>query len=96
MKRSWFILFFSVLIGSLQAQQKDVLKIVAVGDIMLGTAYPDNKLLPKYNVQRLFEPLQSYLQNSDVCFGNLEGALTDDLSQVKECRTDGRCYCGFR
>lgn len=92
MKRSWFILVFSVLFGSLQAQQKDVLKIVAVGDIMLGTAYPDNKLLPKYNVQRLFEPLQSYLQNSDVCFGNLEGALTDDLSQVKECRTDGRCY----
>jgi len=74
------------------AQTKDTLKIVAVGDIMLGTAYPDSTLLPGYNSLRLFKPLHSYLQNADISFGNLEGTLTDDLSQVKRCNTDGRCY----
>ena len=74
------------------AQKRDTIKIAAVGDIMLGTAYPDSSLLPRYNATKLFKPLHSYLQNADVSFGNLEGTLTDDLSQVKECTTDGRCY----
>ncbi|MFT3753220.1 MAG: CapA family protein [Paludibacter sp.] len=77
---------------SIWAQKRDTIKIAAVGDIMLGTAYPDSTLLPKFNALKLFKPLQPYLQNADVSFGNLEGTLTDDLSQVKECTTDGRCY----
>lgn len=81
-----FILF------NVSAQKRDTIKIAAVGDIMLGTAYPDSSFLPKYNAFRLFKPLQPYLQNADVSFGNLEGTLTDDLSQVKECKTNGRCY----
>lgn len=71
---------------------KDTLKIVAVGDIMLGTMYPDSSFLPDFDVSRLFRPLKKYLQGADVCFGNLEGVLTDDLSQAKECFTEGRCY----
>jgi hypothetical protein len=81
-----------VLSIGVSAQIKDTIKIAAVGDIMLGTAYPDSSFLPKYNVFKLFKPLHPYLQNADVSFGNLEGPLTDDLSQVKECTTDGRCY----
>lgn len=72
--------------------EKDTLKIVAVGDIMMGTSYPDSTFLPDFQPTRLFQPLKPYLQGADICFGNLEGVLTDDLSQVKECYTEGRCY----
>ena len=71
---------------------KDTLKIVAVGDIMLGTSYPDSTFLPAFPAEQLFKPLQPYLRGADICFGNLEGVLTDDLSEVKECYTEGRCY----
>ncbi|ADQ80820.1 Capsule synthesis protein, CapA [Paludibacter propionicigenes WB4] len=74
------------------AQMKDTVKIVAVGDIMMGTSYPDSTFLPKFNSQYLFKPLSQFLKSGDVVFGNLEGTLTDDLSQVKECNTEGRCY----
>jgi len=91
MKRTLFI-FLSVLIFKSLYAQKDTIKIAAVGDIMLGTSYPDSSFLPKFNVQRLFKPLKPYFDDADIRFGNLEGTLTDDLSQVKECYTEGRCY----
>lgn len=86
------IILFSALILSVSAQRCDTVKIAAVGDIMLGTAYPDSSFLPKFNALNLFKPLSPYLQSANIRFGNLEGTLTDDLSQVKSCDTDGRCY----
>lgn len=88
----YIVLLLSYIQPALIAQKKDTIKIVAVGDIMLGTSYPDSSFLPRFNVQKLFKPLKPYLSGGDICFGNLEGSLTDDLSQAKECKTDGRCY----
>jgi len=92
MKEKLVILLALCSVLELTAQKKEIIKIAAVGDIMLGTAYPDSSFLPKHNAQRLFKPLNAYLQNTDISFGNLEGTLTDDLSQVKECFTEGKCY----
>ena len=90
--RTTVIACISLIFSSLVfAQRKDTVKIIAVGDIMLGTTYPDSSFLPR-NSHALFTPLMPYLHDADLRFGNLEGVLTDDLSQVKECRTDGRCY----
>jgi hypothetical protein len=86
------LIYLSISVCSIAFAQKDTIKIAAVGDIMLGTSYPDSSFLPKFNVQRLFRPLKPYFDDADIRFGNLEGTLTDDLSQVKECMTDGRCY----
>lgn len=85
-----FVYCFSLL--NLPGQKNDTVKIAAVGDIMLGTAYPDSSFLPKNGSFRLFKPLHSYLSSADVTFGNLEGTLTDDMTQAKECKTEGRCY----
>jgi hypothetical protein len=92
MKERLIVVLSFCMLLNVHAQKKDTLKIVAVGDIMLGTAYPDSSLLPKYKSPNFFRPLNSFLKNADVGFGNLEGTLTDDLSQVKECNTNGRCY----
>lgn len=57
--------------------QHDTLCITAVGDIMLGSSYPDNSTLPPDSGRVSFERVEKYLHGNDITFGNLEGALLD-------------------
>ncbi len=82
-------IFFLLLILSSSLLPAQV-KIVAVGDIMLGTAYPNRNDLPSKGENHLLDSLSKYLSDGNVTFGNLEGALTDNLSQAKNC--GGTCY----
>lgn len=66
------------------------LRIVAVGDIMLGTDFPRD-LLPAPD-QPLLAPLTPYLQDADITLGNLEGVLMDGGEPVKACRSEQHCY----
>ncbi|WP_298977287.1 CapA family protein [uncultured Thermosynechococcus sp.] len=51
------------------------LRIKAVGDIVLGTNFPSNRL--PADPQKLFAAVKPYLQGADLLFGNYEGTLTD-------------------
>ena len=53
------------------------INIVAVGDIMMGTAYPNAVTLPPDSGRKSFKAIEKYLKNTDVAFGNLEGTLID-------------------
>lgn len=55
----------------------DTLCITAVGDIMLGTSYPDKSTLPADSGRSSFTAVEKYLHGNDVTFGNLEGTLLD-------------------
>ncbi len=66
------------------------LTIAAVGDIMLGTDYPYNRLPP--DAETLLAPVAPLLQQADVAFGNLEGVLMDGGEAHKKCATSSRCY----
>jgi poly-gamma-glutamate capsule biosynthesis protein CapA/YwtB (metallophosphatase superfamily) len=55
----------------------DSLCIAAVGDIMLGTSYPNNATLPPDSAINSFKAVKPHLQGADVIFGNLEGSLLD-------------------
>ncbi len=59
------------------AVSHDTACIAAVGDIMLGSSYPDNKALPPANGIYSFKSVATELRSADVAFGNLEGALLD-------------------
>ena len=59
-------------------QQHDTLCVTAVGDIMMGSTYPDNGNLPPDSGKESFKSVSRYLQNSDITFGNLEGTLLDN------------------
>jgi hypothetical protein len=48
-----------------------------VGDIMLGTSYPDSNCLPADNANNSFKHVVPHLTDADVTFGNLEGTLLD-------------------
>jgi hypothetical protein len=55
----------------------DTISIAAVGDMMLGSAYPDGSKLPPDSAKGSFEKAKKYLKGSDIVFGNLEGTLLD-------------------
>jgi poly-gamma-glutamate capsule biosynthesis protein CapA/YwtB (metallophosphatase superfamily) len=68
-----------------------VVTLVAVGDMMLGTNFPDNSLLPPAG-ELLLKPLWSVLQRGDLTFGNLEGTLLNQGGELKNCSDWSKCY----
>jgi poly-gamma-glutamate capsule biosynthesis protein CapA/YwtB (metallophosphatase superfamily) len=65
--------------------------IIGVGDIMMGTNYPENKLPPN-DGDFLMKSVESVLSNADVTFGNLEGTLLDSGGTAKTCKDPKVCY----
>jgi hypothetical protein len=74
--RAWLILV--AIGGSASAAPEDV-TIAAVGDLMLGSTYPDASggALPPDDGAKLLAPVTALLSGADVAFGNLEGPLWD-------------------
>ncbi len=69
------------------------LTIAAVGDVMMGTTYPEEKLPPR-DGGGLFEGMGALLKGHDVVFGNLEGPLIDQ-GAPRKCEDEegpGACY----
>jgi hypothetical protein len=71
--------------------KKDTLTIIGVGDIMMGTNYPEDKLPPQEG-DFLLRDVDSILRDADVTFGNLEGTLLDVGGTPKTCRDPKVCY----
>jgi hypothetical protein len=59
--------------------------LAAVGDVMLGTDYPDNTL-PDDDGASFLAGVTPFLSAADIAFGNLEGVLMDGGDAVKRCR----------
>lgn len=53
-----------------------VIRVAAVGDIMMGTTFPE-EILPPEDGAALFRSVAPLLSGHDVVFGNLEGPLTE-------------------
>ncbi|HEY0744282.1 MAG TPA: CapA family protein [Chryseosolibacter sp.] len=69
----------------------DTVSIIGVGDIMMGTNYPEDKLPPQDGVF-LMKNVESVLRDADVTFGNLEGTLLDSGGIPKKCKDPKVCY----
>jgi hypothetical protein len=67
------------------------IQLAAVGDIMLGTDYPQ-EYLPPNDGRQLLAAMSPILQRADIAFGNLEGTLLDGGEPVKQCQNPDRCY----
>ncbi len=69
----------------------DILTIAAVGDIMIGTDFPKNRL-PDDDGAGFFDGVAALLQTPDITFGNLEGVLIDGGEPAKKCSNPAACY----
>lgn len=80
-------LFFAALVvihlgsASVAFATTDDITITAVGDVMIGTNFPDENMLPADDGFGLFDSAKPWIEASDVRFANLEGALFDGPPQ---------------
>ncbi|HMG89418.1 MAG TPA: CapA family protein [Chryseolinea sp.] len=70
---------------------KDTITVIGVGDIMMGTNYPENKL-PENDGSFLMKDVETHLRDADITFGNLEGVLLDSGGTPKTCKDPKVCY----
>jgi len=79
-------------VNYMNAYANDNLTIVAVGDIMMGTTYPEN-ILPPHDGTGIFDNVKEKFKGSDIVFGNLEGPLLDEGKTTKcDDSSSGQCY----
>jgi poly-gamma-glutamate capsule biosynthesis protein CapA/YwtB (metallophosphatase superfamily) len=65
------------------SQSRETVTIKAVGDMVLGTTWPEDRIGPGVET-RFFAGVADELAGSDIVFGNLEGALTDSDDTHKD------------
>lgn len=65
--------------------------IAAVGDMMLGTDFPENHLPDDDGISFLAH-VTPILSDADIAFGNLEGVLLDGGEPGKKCSNPAACY----
>ncbi len=71
------------------AQNDQIISIIGVGDIMLGTNYPSANYLPPNKGKDLMRSVENILKTADITFGNLEGTILDKGPTIKHCQ---KCY----
>jgi hypothetical protein len=74
-----------------------VIRVAAVGDIMMGTTFPE-EILPPEDGATLFRAAMPLLSGHEIVFGNLEGPLTE-VEKSPKCpkpRKKGRPCFAFR
>ena len=67
------------------------ISIAAVGDMMIGTDYPENHL-PDDDGVSFLAAVTPLLSAADIAFGNLEGVLVDGGEPGKQCSNPNACY----
>lgn len=95
MKRVSFLLCAAIFLFALNGFSSDEfsISVSAVGDIMLGTTFPDT-VLPSKNGAALIMDNDSVLLKSDIAFGNLEAPFTE-CEMLRKDSTD-TCKYAFR
>lgn len=71
---------------------REPITIAAVGDIMLGSPYPNESRMPPNDGADLLKQVTPILSAADIAFGNLEGPMVDSGMSAK-CRPGStRCF----
>ena len=66
--------------------------VVGVGDMMIGTDFPNASYLPT-SPENILEGVSSIIQKADVAFGNVEGVIAaSDVPVTKKCQDPSKCY----
>ena len=71
---------------------KDTVSIIGVGDIMMGTNFPEEWYLPANEGRDLLTEVNPILRNADVTFGNMEGVILNEGGNPKYCKDPKVCY----
>lgn len=87
----YLLLLLSFSIPAHAQDSTKTISVIAVGDMMLGTDFPRNRL-PASNGEYLLKDVYSILSSADITIGNYEGVLLDGGKPRKICRDTTKCY----
>jgi hypothetical protein len=73
-------------------QDAGMISLAAVGDIMMGSTYPDSGSLPPEDGARMLAEVTPILSAVDIAFGNLEGPMLEGGTSSKCSPTSTRCF----
>ncbi len=92
MRKIALLILLLIPVLNISAQKKDTITVIGVGDIMMGSNYPNGGALPPNNGHELLQAVTPILSSADVTMGNLEGVLLDEGGTAKTCRDPKVCY----
>lgn len=75
-----------------KVKNDEPLTIAAVGDIMLGSPFPNETRMPPNDGADLLKEVTPLLQKADIAFGNLEAPMTDGGISIKCGRGRANCF----
>jgi tetratricopeptide (TPR) repeat protein len=67
------------------------LRIRAVGDLMIGSDFPEPAVFPPDDAVHVFDGVKDWLADAQITFGNLEGPLCDS-GTTNKCKPGQNCY----
>lgn len=71
---------------------KEPITIAAVGDIMMGSPFPNDSRMPPNDGADLLKEVTPVLTAADIAFGNLEGPMVDGGTSAKCGGSRGNCF----
>ena len=78
--------------AAVEVDSNQTVTVIGVGDMMLGTNFPNASYLPPNQGKNVLSGVDSILRQADVTFGNLEGVILSGAGKVKNCRDPKYCY----
>jgi hypothetical protein len=77
---------------NINLKQPDTISIIGVGDIMIGTNFPNEGYLPPDSGKYMLSSVAHILRDADLTFGNQEGVILNEGGEAKSCSDPSVCY----
>lgn len=77
---------------NINLKQPDTISIIGVGDIMIGTNFPNEGYLPPDSGKYMLSSVAHVLKDADLTFGNQEGVILNEGGEAKSCSDPSVCY----
>ncbi len=85
----------AVITASPTPKKNEPITIAAVGDVMLGSPFPNDSRMPPNDGAELLKGVTPILSAADIAFGNLEGPMVDSGVSLK-CPPNSKMCFAFR
>jgi len=73
-------------------KKPDTISVIGVGDIMIGTNFPNEGYLPPDSGKYMLSSVAQVLKDADLTFGNQEGVILNEGGEAKNCSDPSLCY----
>ncbi|WKV12777.1 CapA family protein [Marivirga harenae] len=77
---------------NIHPKKADTITVIGVGDIMIGTNFPNEGYLPPDSGKYMLSSVAHVLKDADLTFGNQEGVILNEGGEAKSCSDPSLCY----